>query len=1046
VGPRKSLLVPIISLLIVVALVTLLTGYWISLSNLRDSLEAREKDKVFGIHSIISSIIGLEVTRLTSISRLLGMNKRLSSGLAEYSRSKDMTSLTNIIDELHQKLGVDFLAVTDSKGKNLYSPKGSEPRDDLSGLWGMDEALEGREMVATDVGPKGFTINTISPLYQGAGVGGTILLGMRIDDTFAKKLAAEMGSQIFFGGPSGVIASSVPAGRTHHIDGRLVEKSLLDKTTTYVFDQANKLIRLYAPLSVVDTHFCVVVESDSSRMYLLLEQSRSRLLWVSSILLCLVIAVGSILALRLTRPLRRLKRRAEAVINDYTTEEQVGLDQGDEVDTLVRAFERMVSVVREHITATEAVNRELETARNELEGRVQERTSELVKVNKELVRAEAIARENERWLQTILESLQTGVMLMDARSREIVYVNRKASDLIGLPSDRIVGAVCHGFVCPAEINSCPIADQGQTVDTSERVLIGAENTRIPIIKSVVQVTFQGRDLLLESFVDIRERKKMEQELKAAKESAEAASNAKSEFLARMSHEIRTPLNGVLGFMRLLEEEPLTEGQLEFVGMALSSGEALLNVINDILDFSKIEAGAMTLAATDFDLQDLVEETVVSFGEQARRKDVELLAMVSPSSDILLRGDRHRLRQIMVNLIGNAIKFTSQGEVLVRASTEDAGHESVFLTCTVTDTGLGIPPEISPTIFEAFAQADTSITRRFGGTGLGLSITKQLVNLIGGEIRVESEPGKGSVFSFKVPLHKQKVSSAVPDQRLRALHILVIGDNAASRTILSEQLSSWEVKVDTAEKGLDGLQMLHQCAREGSPYDGAIIDMGMSERSGLEIASAIKKDRDIASTHLIALTSLDISRNTEGSATRNIDVSLSKPLRQSRLYDALLELLNKRETVLPAVRGVSVVGHRKTLEGRVLLVEDNTSIQMLARVMIQRFGCTVEVANNGQEALDILAKNSFDLVFMDCQMPEMDGYEATRAIRARESAAAAEQGQGNSSHTVIVALTAHAMEGDRDKCLTAGMDDYLAKPFTLEGLRSMLERWLAKPGA
>jgi PAS domain S-box-containing protein len=911
---RKSLLFPIITLFVVVALTTLIIGYWISLANLQQSLEAREEDRVLGIHSITKAIIDTEIIRLLAVASLLRKNRDLEEVLNAYAASKNKTPLKMLMDELHKDLSINYLVLTDSRGMNLYSLNNVETRSDLTEMWGMDEALEGKGMATTNKGPMGFVVSVIEPLYFENSLKGTIMAGIRINNEFAERLAFDTGSKIFFGISSGVIASSVLTDKSYPINNDLVKRSLLDKEPIIIFDREREVTRLYAPVAVLDTHFCLVVDTDASRMYLLLKQSRFRLLLYSAGVLLFIVALSSAMAIRLIRPLKNLRNRAELIVRDYSSEVRIEKVQGNEVDTLVHTFDTMEDAVREHIAETYKANQQLEEAREELEDRVRKRTAELVKTNEELIRAEIVAKENEKWLQTILESLQAGVMLVDADTREIAYANTAACSLIGLTMEYLAGLVCHKHVCPAEVNSCPIIDLKQKVDNTERILLAADGSQIPIIKNAVPVSFKGRNFILESFIDIRDRKNLEEAMKAAKDTAEAANSAKSQFLARVSHEIRTPMNGVLGFMRLLESDVITEKQRVYVRMALSSGENLLNIINDILDVSKIEAGKLALSAVDFDLTVLVEEVVDFFREQALQKGLKLTIYISSEGPLLLRGDLHRLRQILVNLIGNAIKFTEHGEITVRTKTEEAGSEFVLLTCSVIDTGMGIPTDMQKNIFEAFAQVDSSSTRRFGGTGLGLTIVKQLTGIMGGNIEVESKMGVGSTFRFTIRLDKQAAPAG-----------------------------------DAASNGMNA-------------------DL-------------------VAPLH-------------------SSDSPLSTSIR--------------------------------TFTGNILIVDDHLMNQQLMRTMIQQYGCTIETASNGREAVDMIAEKSFDIVFMDCQMPEMDGFEATRLIRMRE---ASEEKDKKRAHTHIIALTAHAMVDYRNLCISSGMDDYLSKPFKVEALINMLAKWL-----
>jgi PAS domain S-box-containing protein len=1039
--PRKTLLFPIIALFVVVALTTLLIGYWISLSNLQRSLAAREEDRVTGIHSITKAIIDTEIARLSAVSRLLSRNRTLADALSTYSTSKNKASLKKLMDDLYEGLGIDYLVVTDPKGINLYSSKDAESRTDLTEMWGMDEALEGKEIATSDRGPGGFVMSFIGPVYQGNNLKGTVIAGIKIDNEFAGRLAADTGSKIFFGTALGVIAGSTPTLQASPIDKDLVKHSLLDKKPTIIFDRERETTRLYAPIAVVDTHFCLVVDTDASRMYLLLRQSKSRLLLASAGVLLFVVVIASIMAGRLIRPLRSLRKRAESLILDYSGEVQAERSQGDEVDTLVRAFDRMVDTVRGHVAATDSTNERLEEAREELESRVKERTAEITRTNEELILAEAAARENERWLQTVLESLQTGIMLVDACTHQIVYANAAARTLTGLAEEDLVGSVCHRHVCPAEVGRCPISDLGQMVDNTERILLAADGSQIPVIKSVVPVRFKGRDLLLESFIDIRGRKSLEEAMKVAKDTAEAANRAKSQFLARMSHEIRTPMNGVMGMADLLLATQLTDKQRRCADTIQLSGQTLLNVINDILDFSKIEAGKVELVRAAFSVRQVVEEVAEMLAARAQGKGIELGCLVRSDVPNDLVGDPHHLRQILLNLMGNAVKFTEVGEVAVKVSMAEEFRDAARLRFEVADTGIGVPPSEQESIFNSFSQGDSSMNRKYGGTGLGLAIAKQLVKMMKGEIGVEGTVGKGSTFWFTIVLDRQPLSERLksqPRRDLTGLHVLVVDDNATYRAILEHYAANWGMRSESAENAPRALELLHRAAGQGEPYDVAILDMMLPGMNGRELARVIKTDPAIADTRLVMLSCAESPDCPESEQEACIAAYLTKPVRQSMLFDCLANVMSGGASRVSAEVGAkpSSVESHGTIHARILLVEDNEVNQMVGRAMLENIGCQVDVASNGVKAVDALHRQRYDLVFMDCQMPEMDGYEATRTVRERER-----QGNGSAYHTPIIALTAHAMEGAREPCLAAGMDDYLSKPFNEGQLRKVLTQWV-----
>lgn len=783
--------------------------------------------------------------------------------------------------------------------------------------------------------------------------------------------------------------------------------------------------------------------------------------------------------------------------------------------------------------------------------------------------------EREKFSRAIFDSVQVGIVVIDKKNQVIRNINRAASEMVGASEGDIVGHICHKHICPAEAGQCPVIDLGQTIDNTERILLTRDGRRVPILKTVVQVTLHGRPHLVESFVDISDRKKaeetlrwneallrsmtsasplafyvvdnktdkilyfnhrfceiwgleetveeqmregkllnndviphcipmladveafaasckplqdeenreviedeiefadgrtirrfssqireddkyfgrfylfedvtqnkrMENDLRDAITAAEAASTAKSEFLANMSHEIRTPLNGVVGMSGLLLDTDLDDRQQRYARTITYSADLLLDLINDILDLSKIEAGQIELEAEAFHLHDMIEGLTETFSHRASVKGVELITYIEPEVPMYTKGDQSRIRQVLTNLIGNAIKFTEKGEVVIRCAADKQEADRTTIRFSVSDTGIGISPDRRDRLFKAFSQVDASTTRKYGGTGLGLVISKRLVDIMGGEIDVESTPGEGSTFWFTIPLDTMTTPpmTGLPELResLRDLRVLIVDDNDVNRTILVEQLANWGIDAHAAADATDGLEMLRDGVVQGSPYKIALVDRQMPWIDGVEFAGIVRSIKEIEDTALILLSSLDTSLNRAQIESFGFRSYLTKPLRQSALFNALIEVVHdetgsgQAEVAQTSAVNEEVVQHL----GKVLLAEDNEVNQMVVAEILDSAGYQYHIVENGREAVEAISRERYDLVLMDCQMPEMDGFQATAHIRKDESS--------SGRHIPIIALTANATKADREKCLAGGMDDYISKPITPNHLLAKIGKWIAQ---
>ena len=688
-------------------------------------------------------------------------------------------------------------------------------------------------------------------------------------------------------------------------------------------------------------------------------------------------------------------------------------------------------------------------------------------------------------LQLLLDSTGDGIYGIDTRGC-CTFMNKAAAAMLGYAPEDLLGKDLHRVIHHSHpdgtyyaVEHCPIQQtcrQGTSARSETEVLWQRDGSAFPVSYSVHPIRHEGAiQGAVVTFRDITERKQVEAALLQAKAAAEEASVVKSQFVTNMGHELRTPLNGVLGGVAQLLETTLTSDQHECAELIRSSGEHLLEIISDVMDFSRLQTGDLTLESVPFGLRLLVDEVVGNFARRAEAKNLQLSCLVHADVPSLVCGDPGRLRQVLVNLVGNGVKFTEQGEVVVRvrvagcdrsssgAEVRNNGTLPRSIQFEVTDMGIGVPPETQARIFESFMQADGSLTRKFGGTGLGLTLSKQLIELMGGRIEFASQPGRGTTVAFTLPVREPVAS--VPERKLpedlKGLKVLIVSPHASHRQVLDHYCTSWGMHCLNAEDQRQALEYLFAERARGTPCDLAILDVRLQGLDGLKLARRIKSEPVLAATRLILMASAGCRGDGPDARQAGIEGYISRPVSYEELYEVLLMVVGQPKAadahgaLAPLVTLHTVTEASKTSQARVLVVEDDVAHLKEVASALERKGYSVDVACSGFEAVEAVLRTSYDVILLDCRMPEMDGFEATRQVREHEAAAGlrtegSRWGAPSPSSALrrvpIIAMTANTLEGDRNLCLAAGMDDCVSKPIRVDDLDILLRRLIYPQGA